>query len=130
MTAAGAALPRPDRRDAGIRQYYSLGAFAMLAGHPYAQLVAWRHSTRVWVPSPDIEIGRWPGWSLACIRAWSPDGAPFGRPRTVAFTDTAETMRQWGTTRQMLWTCIDDGSIPAPVVWIDDRPGWGVSERF
>ncbi|WP_280451527.1 hypothetical protein [Nocardia cyriacigeorgica] len=124
MTRAAAALPMPDPRDAGVRRYYSLGTFAMLSGTPYAQLLAWRHGERVWVPSPDIEIGRWPGFSLACIRAWSPDGAPFPRPRTVSFVDAAETMRRYGMRRETLWACIGDGTLPGPVVWIDDRPGW------
>lgn len=124
MTAAAVALGQPDKRDAGIRRYYGLGAFAMLSGHPYGQLVHWRHGERVWVPSPDIEIGRWPGWSLACIRAWSPDGEPFGRPGTVKFRDAAEVARRWHMPRESLWACIGDGTLPGPVVWIDDRPGW------
>ncbi|WP_028477903.1 hypothetical protein [Nocardia sp. CNY236] len=124
MTAAAAALAQPDKRDAGVRWYYGLGVFAMLSGHSYDQLVAWRHSERVWVPSPDIEVGRWPGWSLACIRAWSPDGEPFVRPPAVRFLAAAEVARHWRMRRQALWARIRDGSIAGPVVWIDDRPGW------
>ncbi|MEV0293332.1 hypothetical protein [Nocardia sp. NPDC050710] len=124
MTAAIAEKYRPDRRDVGVRRYYSLGSFAMLSGTPYEQLLAWRHGPRVWVPSPDIEIGRWPGWSLPCVRMWSPDAPPFRRPRTAMFVEAAEMMRHYRTTRETLWACISNGSIPAPVVWIDDRPGW------
>ncbi|WP_040781903.1 hypothetical protein [Nocardia pneumoniae] len=124
MTAAAVALPTPEERDAGIRRYYSLGAFALLAGVPYTKLLAWRHGEHVWVPSPDIQIGRWPGFSLACIRAWSPDGKPFRRPATATFANAADTMRHYGMCRRTLWACIGDGSIPASVVWIDDRPGW------
>lgn len=124
MTRAAVAVPGPDHRDAGVRRYYGLAQFALLSGVPYDQLRAWRHSERVWVPSPDIEVGRWPGWSLACIRAWSPDGKPFLRPPRVSFADTAETRRRWSMTRESLWLCIYDGTLPRPVVWVDDRPGW------
>ncbi|MFD3748308.1 hypothetical protein [Nocardia sp. NPDC058633] len=124
MTSAAIALPRPDSRDAGIRRYYSLGAFAMLSGTPYQQLLDWRWSERVWVPSADIEVGRWSGWSLACIRAWSPDGSPFLRPPLVSFADAAEVRRRHRVARDRLWTRIYDGTIAGPVVWVDDRPGW------
>ncbi|MFD6224358.1 hypothetical protein [Nocardia asteroides] len=124
MTAASIAVPGPDYRDAGIRRYYSLGTFSMLCGVPYNQLREWRWSERVWVPSPDIEVGRWSGWSLACIRAFSPDGEPFLRPPLMSFADTAEMMRRNVITREVLWGCIHDGTIARPVVWVDDRPGW------
>lgn len=124
MTRAAVALPQPDPRDAGVRRYFGLGTFALLSGHPYDQLRGWRHSEYMWVPSPDIEVGRWSGWSLACIRAWSPDAPPFRRPPLVSFADTAETTRRHRVTRETLWGCIYDGSIAPPVVWIDDRPGW------
>lgn len=124
MTAASVALVQPDPRDAGVRRYYGLGTLAMLSGHPYQQVREWRWSERVWVPSPDIEIGRWSGWSLACIRMWSPDGEPFLRPPLVSFADTAEVMRRNVVTRDALWKCIYDGTIARPVVWVDDRPGW------
>jgi hypothetical protein len=124
VTRAAAALPLPDARDAGVRRFYSLGSFAMLHGTPYDQLRGWRHSTYVWVPSPDIEIGRSPGWSLPCIQTWEPDGPPFTRPRIARFADTTEMMRRHYVSRETLWGCIEDGTVPGPVVWIDDRPGW------
>lgn len=124
MTAAAVAVPGPNERDAGVRRYYGLGAFALLHGTPYDQLRGWRHSQHVWVPSPDIVVGRWPGWSLACIHAWQPDWPPFTRPRAVDFADTSEMMRRHCVARETLWACITDGTIPAPVVWVDDRPGW------
>ena len=124
MTRAAVALPRPDSRDAGVRRYYSLGQFALLHGTPYDQLRGWRHSTYVWVPSPDIEIGRWPGWSLPCIHAWEPDRPPFTRPRIARFADTAEMMLRHPVSHETLWRRINDGAIAGPVVWVDDRPGW------
>jgi hypothetical protein len=124
VTRAAVAPRPPDPRDAGIRRYYSLGSFALLHGTPYDQLRGWRHSQHVWVPSPDIEIGRWSGWSLACIQAWQPDWPPFTRPRLVSFADSAEMMRRQHASRETLWNCIYDGTVPGPVVWIDDRPGW------
>ncbi|MFC9892084.1 hypothetical protein ACFVMC_00180 [Nocardia sp. NPDC127579] len=124
MTAVAVMLGEPDARDVGVRRYFGLGTFALLSGHPYRQLIGWRHSERIWVPSPDIEIGRWPGWSLACIRAYSPDGPPFLRPNMVSFADTTEAMHYYGTSRKTLWACVSDHTIPGPVVWIDDRAGW------
>lgn len=102
MTRAAAALPMPDPRDAGARRYYGLGSFALLHGTTYDQLRGWRHNQHVWVPSPDIEIGRWPGWSLPCIRAWKPDLPPFPRPRVVRFADTTEMMRRLYVSRETL----------------------------
>ncbi|MFI8975101.1 hypothetical protein ACIGO9_19605 [Nocardia asteroides] len=42
----------------------------------------------------------------------------------MSFADTAETMRRNYVSRDALWKCIYDGTIAAPVVWVDDRPGW------
>lgn len=116
---------QPGPHDAGVRRYYGLGQFALLSDATYKQLCTWRNSIRTWVPSPDIEIGEHSGWSLACIRAWTPDGQPFGRPKTVKFASLAEIRRRYSDMpASTLWACIGDGTIPRPVVWIDDRPGW------
>ncbi|WP_433602702.1 hypothetical protein ACQPXH_13600 [Nocardia sp. CA-135953] len=115
---------RPDSRDAGIRRYYGLVQFALVARVPASKLSTWRHSTHTWVPAPDIQVGDHPGWSMACIDAWSPYGDPFLRPTVVRFADTA-TIR--ACYQQMptstLWACIGDGTIPRPVVRVDNRPG-------
>lgn len=47
-----------------------------------------------------------------------------GPGAALAHADTAETMRRHHVRRETLWGCIYDGTVPAPVVWIDDRPGW------
>lgn len=120
-----AAAYRPDSRDAGIRRYFGLTQFGLMVGVPSAKLSAWRHGTHVWVPSPDIEIGDHGGWSLACIAAWTPEGDPFLRPPTVRFADTATIRDRYHEMPvSTLWACIGDGSIPPPVVWVDNRPGW------
>ncbi|MGY4101577.1 hypothetical protein ACW2Q0_18780 [Nocardia sp. R16R-3T] len=120
-----AAAYRPDSRDAGIRRYFGLSQFALIAGISASKLSAWRHSTHTWVPSPDIQVGDHPGWSLACVHAWSPDGDPFPRPPVVRFADTAAIKARYhGMPTTTLWACIGDGTIPRPVVWIDNRPGW------
>lgn len=130
MTLPASAMPsaisyQPGPHDAGVRRYYGLGQFAVLSGVPYRQLCGWRHSLRIWVPSPDIEIGDRPGWSLACIQAWEPDGNPFLRPRAVRFADqTTIRDRYHRMPTSTLWACIGDGTIPRPVVWIDDQAGW------
>lgn len=116
---------QPGPHDAGVRRYYGLGQFAVLSGVPYKQLRTWRHSLRTWVPGPDIEVGDHPGWSLACIQAWKVDGDPFIRPRSVRFADQAAMRARYhGMPPSTLWACIGDGTIPAPVVWVDDWPGW------
>ncbi|WP_062984622.1 hypothetical protein [Nocardia anaemiae] len=120
-----AALYLPDRRDAGVRRYYGLGQFALLSDATYQQLCRWRHSAQTWVPAPDIEVGGHPGWSLPCIQVWARGGPPFRRPATVKFADLAAMRRRYyGMPANTLWKCIGDGSIPGPVVWVDDRPGW------
>ncbi|WP_433626096.1 hypothetical protein [Nocardia sp. CA-120079] len=120
-----AAAYRPDSRDAGLRRYFGLTQFALMTGVAASKLSAWRHSTYVWVPAPDIEIGDHSGWSLACISAWSPEGESFLRPPTVRFADTAMIRdRYHGMPTSTLWACIGDGTIPRPVVWVDNRPGW------
>jgi hypothetical protein len=121
----GASAYRPDSRDAGIRRYIGLVQFALIARVPASKLSAWRHSTRVWVPSPDIQVGDHPGWSLACIHAWTPEGEPFLRPPTVRFADAAAIRARYhDMPTSTLWACIGDGTIPRPVVWVDNRPGW------
>ena len=115
----------PDSRDAGIRRYFGLTQFALMVGVPVWKLSAWRHSLRVWVPAPDIEVGDHGGWSLACIRAWTPGGGSFLRPPTVRFADlTTIRDRYHGMPTSTLWACIGDGTIPRPVVWVDNRSGW------
>lgn len=116
---------QPGPYDAGVRRYYGLGQFALLSDATYQQLWRWRHSATTWVPSPDIEIGGTPGWSLPCIQLWARGGPPFLRPHIVQFDDTAAMSRRYrGMPVNVLWACIGDGTIPPPVVWIDDRPGW------
>ncbi|MEV4126948.1 hypothetical protein [Nocardia sp. NPDC049707] len=120
-----AAAYRPDSRDAGIRRYFGLTQFALMTGVPVTKLSAWRHGTSVWVPTPDIDIGDHGGWSLACIQAWDPDRKPFGRPQTRYFADTATIRARYhGMPTSTRWACIGDGTIPRPVVWVDNRPGW------
>ncbi|MET8877582.1 hypothetical protein [Nocardia sp. NPDC004604] len=120
-----AASYQPGRYDAGIRRYFGLGQFALLSGVPYRQLCYWRHSTHVWIPGPDIQVGDHPGWSLACIHAWEPEGQPFLRPPTTAFADMAAVRARYhGMPTNTLWACVGDGTIPRPVVWVDDWPGW------
>ncbi|WP_433679548.1 hypothetical protein [Nocardia sp. CA-119907] len=116
---------QPGPHDAGVRRYFGLGQFALLSNATYQQLRKWRHSAVTWVPSPDVVVGDHPGWSLACIRSWSQGGPPFARPRTVMFADQAAMRARYhGMPTNTLWACIGDGTIPRPVVWIDDRPGW------
>lgn len=67
-----AAAYRPDSRDAGIRRYFGLVQFALIVGVPASRLCSWRHGTHIWVPSPDIQVGDQPGWSMACIDGWVP----------------------------------------------------------
>jgi hypothetical protein len=118
----GKYAPRP--RDAGVRRYYGLGAFAVYKGVPYAELVAGRHSGNMWVPSPDIMIGERGGWSLPCIQHWKPFRRKFVRPSILFFADATEMTEHHHLTLATLWTCIDDGNLAAPVVWVDDQPGW------
>ncbi|WP_433715386.1 hypothetical protein ACQP2U_16025 [Nocardia sp. CA-084685] len=120
-----AAAYRPDSRDAGIRRYFGLVQFALITDVPASRLSAWRHGTHTWVPSPDIQVGDHPGWSMACIDAWFPGGDPFLRPPVVQFADTAAIRARYhGMPTSTLWACIGDGTIPRPVVWVDNRPGW------
>lgn len=120
-----AAAYRPDSRDAGIRRYFGLVQFALIVRVPASKLSAWRHSTHTWVPAPDIQVGDHPGWSMACVDAWTPDGDPFPRPPVVHFADTAAIRARYHhMPTSTLWACIGDGTIPRPVVWVDNRPGW------
>lgn len=114
----------PDPRDAGVHRFFGLGPFAVLKGVPYDDLVHMRHSERCWVPSPDIEIGDRAGWSLPCINLYRPYGRPFRRPPVRRFDDATAMMERFAVSRDTLWRCIEDGSIPGPVVWIDDQPGF------
>ncbi|MFE9323373.1 hypothetical protein ACIHDR_40410 [Nocardia sp. NPDC052278] len=120
-----AAAYRPDSRDTEIRRYFGLTQFALSAGVPASKLSAWRNGRYTWVPSPDVQVGDHPGWSLACINAWNPGGDPFLRPPVVRFADTAAIRaRHHQMPTPTLWACICDGTIPQPVVWVDNRPGW------
>ncbi|MGO4613560.1 hypothetical protein AB4305_16800 [Nocardia sp. 2YAB30] len=117
--------PAPHHHDAGVRSFLGMGRMATLADIDYDTLLRWRHCGPVWVPSPDIQIGRWPGWSQPCVEHWiAVDHQPFRRPECRRFADTAEMRRECRINWVTLWLCIGDGTIPAPVVWVDGRPGW------
>ncbi|WP_280267599.1 hypothetical protein [Nocardia wallacei] len=121
------ARPQPHPLDAGVHRFLGLGELAARTKidrrHLYRALGA--SSQHIWVPAPDVIVGRRPGWSLPCVdHWWRHDYQPFDRPPTMLFADTATMNRAYGTRWESLWQRISDGSISAPVVWVDNDPGW------
>ncbi|GAB2694790.1 hypothetical protein [Nocardia thraciensis] len=121
------ARPQPHPLDSGVYRYLGLRELAARAGvdrrHVYKVLTG--SSRRLWVPAADVVVGRRHGWSLPCIDHWHDTGyRPFARPPTMLFADSVTMQRLYGTRWERLWERIGDGSIAAPVVWVDTDPGW------
>lgn len=123
--AFGVTRPWPHVRDAGVRSYLSARQMSAVTEIPYTVLIRWRNHGPVWVPSPDIMVDRRPGWSLPCAQHWKQlEHAPFRRPECVPFVGLRTMARTYRVGVWNLWHGIRDGSIPAPVVWVDGLPGW------
>lgn len=122
----------PHPGDVGVRRFFGVCAFAARAGvnpdHVYkARYLDYRS---LWVPAPDIQIGRRVGWSLPCAEYWRAlDYGPFERAPTAVFASTREMERHHRMRREVIWQEIRDGRIPPPVVWVDETPGWPSPDR-
>ncbi|GAB0107693.1 hypothetical protein JMUB6875_66900 [Nocardia sp. JMUB6875] len=120
------------RRDVGAQRFLGLRRFAEVSGVPYAKLQKWRIRGPVWVPPPVVVIGRWAGWALPTIQAWTPDysvGTPvppqlrWPHP-TIQAADTITMCRLHNVATAGLWLRISRQEIARPDIWVDDRPGW------
>ncbi|NNH74505.1 hypothetical protein HLB23_32445 [Nocardia uniformis] len=137
MTATATPGRNPHRRnDVGVHCFLGLRRFANEANIPYDRLRRWRLNGPVWIPDPVVAVGRWPGWPLPLIRSWTPDTiagsgpVPLRWPQpTIEYADTTSMCRRYRVASAGLWSRIRDGEIPAPDVWVDDRPGWAIHQR-
>lgn len=131
MTTAPWRMLTREQYDVGVRCFLGLHRFAELTDTPYDRLQRWRIYGPVWVPPPVVQIGRWPGWPLPLIQAWTPDWRvgsppdpwPWPYP-TFVFADSITMCREHKVASAGLWLRISQGDIPRPEVWIDNRPGW------
>jgi hypothetical protein len=108
--------------------YVGLKEFAEIAGIAYAELSGWYlEDNPVWIPAPDVLVGRWPGWTLPRVEQWTPSYAPFDRPDTRVYLDKTSMMRLDGArSYELLYLRILDRTTAPPVVWVDEHPGWVV----
>ncbi|WP_280382736.1 hypothetical protein [Nocardia wallacei] len=117
----------PHPLDVGVRRYFGVRALSIRAGvnpdHVYKARTT--NSRLLWVPAPDIQVGRRVGWSLPCIEHWCAHSfEPFERAPTIRFASTREMEKHHRMRRETIWQEIRDGRIPHPAVWVDETPGW------
>lgn len=124
--------PERARLDVGVRRYLGLRRFACEAGVPYDRLQRWRVHGPFWVPPPVVVVGRWPGWALPTIQAWTPDhvvgsavppALRWPHP-TLEYADSITMCRAHDCANAGLWLRISRGELAVPDVWVDDKPGW------
>ncbi|WP_280421156.1 hypothetical protein [Nocardia carnea] len=113
-------------------RYISLTCISKSTGIPARTLGRWLRHGPVWIPRPAVLLGAngRPGWEPEAVIGWEPGLPALKRPEPVRYWNTTEMQERWHVTTETLWLAIaEDGSIPAPDMWLAGTPGWRATEK-